>query len=215
MSADYTKHTSNRAAAAPRDELHIDHPPRGIKMERTYDGTTVIRARTFSASAFGLLFFAVFWNSITSIFVAVAIAMTAAKFGFDTGFNPKWENDSPPPLWLLWLFLTPFILIGLGTLGAVVFKLFGRCEIRLGAGGGSVFKGVGSLGRTQHFSPQSVKSVYLRTASYTVNRQAVYHWTIEMNNGREIKLPSIGKMRETWLAFALKKILGIEQQDGQ
>ena len=205
---DYTDpQGARRGPPVPRDELSLDYPPRGIRMEHAPDGGTIIRVRLLSAAAFPMLVFALFWNSITSIFVAIAIAQTAARFGYDIGFSSgKWEG-SPPPLWFFWLFLTPFIAIGLGTLSMALFSIFGRCEIRLGAGEGSVFKGIGPLGRTQHFSTQSVKSVDMGEASYRVNNQSVYHLVIEMNNGREIKLPRLGKMRETWLTFALQKLL--------
>ena len=198
----------------PRDELHMDTPPRGITMERTYDGTTVIKARIFSSSAFGILFFTLFWNAITSVFVAFAIAMTAAKFGYDLGFGGEWEG-SPPPLWFFWLFLSPFIGVGLFMIYLTLFKFLGKCVIHINAGEGSLFKGIGLLGGTQRFSPQSVKSVVIGETSYQVNGHALSQLTIKMNNGREIKFPTLDIMHETWLAFALRKILGTQQQGEQ
>jgi len=205
MTNDYT----NPKTSVPRDELSLDHPPRGIRMERTADGGTVIGMRMFSAASFPILFFALFWNGIVSIFVAIAIAMTAARFGWDVGFSPQMSGN-PPPLWFFWLFLTPFIAIGIATFIGALFGIFGRCEIRLGIGEGSVFSGIGSIGRTQRFSPQSIKSLDVNhSQSRSKNGHVTTHTrlVIEMNNGREIKFPGLGKMRETWLAFALNKIL--------
>jgi len=208
MQTDYNSsyHVKN-SSLAPNDELSLDHPPRGIKMEHTFDGIAVIKIRMFSIiAAFGLLFIALFWNGITSIFVCLNIGLTAAHFGWELPdfFLFKDGAQSPDvPFWFLWLFLTPFIAIGLHVIYLTVFHCFGRCEIRISASEGSVFNGFGPLGRTKHFSPQSVKSVGMRESRH-VERYAL---TIEMNNGREIRLPDLGKMRETWLVFALGKIL--------
>jgi|GEM_PF-6404394 len=205
---------AGHGSRAPHDELCLDHPPRGIRMDRAFDGTTVIRMRIFSASAFGLLGVALFWNGLTSIFVCFALALTAQKFGWDIpAFSffteGKWDG-SPPPLWFLWLFLSPFIAIGLGMIYMTVFQFFGRCAIHLGADEGRVFTGIGPFGRTQRFSPQSVKSVNAKQSTSTSSEGFTTITTklvIEMNNGREIKFPRLGKMRETWLTFAFGKLL--------
>ena len=212
MSNDYTKNSTTRASSVPRDDLHIDHPPRGITMERAPDGTTVFKARKFGAAAFGMLFFTVLWNGITSVFVCIAISMTADKFGWNLPFKGVDWNENAPPLWGMWLFLTPFILVGIGTLFAAVYNFIGRAEIRVGADEGSVFKGIGSLGRTQRFAPQSVKAVEWSQYQTRRSKGGTHTHTrfiIEMKNGREIKLPSLGKLRETWLCFALNKILNL------
>jgi len=217
MTNDYT----SPQISVPRDELSLEHPPRGIRMERTVNGGTIIKIRLFSAAtAFPILFVTLFWNSIVSVFVALAIVLTASKFGYDLEFFSKMENASEGdsiPVWFFWLFLTPFIAIGLGLLYSTVFNIFGRCEIRLGSGEGSIFSGIGSIGRTQRFSPQSVKSLNLnespskfKTGKNGSGAPITTHFrlVIEMNNGREIKSPDFGKIKGTWLAFALKKILG-------
>ena len=216
MSTDYAKDTQptpRRASAVPCDELHIDHPPRGIKMWRDFDGATVINVRMFSRGAFGALLTTLFWNGITSIFVGEAISLTVAKFGIDFKFLDGDWGGSPPPLWFFWSFLTPFIAIGLYMVYWTVFHFWGRLEIRLRANEGSFFKGFGSLGRTQRFSSQSVKSMGMNKSSYEINDEPVYNLAIKMNNGRIIKFPQLGTMRETWLAFALEKILGLKSRE--
>jgi len=194
------------------DELSLDHPPRGIRMERGMDGGTVIRIRMFSAAqVLPILFITLLWNGIASIFVAVAVSMTAATFGYDFGISFQW-NISPPPLWFLWLFLSPFIAIGLLLLLSLLFNVFGRCEIRLGTGEGSIFSGIGSIGGTQRFALQSIKSLRLEESKTRDKRgnpvTTHFNLLVEMNNGREIKSPDFGKARGTWLIFALDKILG-------
>lgn len=54
---------------------------------------------------FGMLFAAVFWNGIVSVFLV-------------TLFRGEWGGTS----WFLALFLTPFVAIGLGLIGAVVYR---------------------------------------------------------------------------------------------
>jgi len=194
------------------DELSLDHPPRGIRMERLMDGGTVIRIRMFSAAqVLPILFITLLWNSIVSIFVAIPVSMTAATFGYDFGISFQW-NISPPPLWFLWLFLSPFIAIGLFLLLSLVFNVFGRCEIRLGTGEGSIFSGIGSIGRTRRFALQSIKSLRLEESKTRDKRgnpvTTHFNLLVEMNNGREIKSPDFGKVRGMWLVFALDKILG-------
>ncbi|MCL2104616.1 MAG: hypothetical protein FWH21_06150 [Kiritimatiellaeota bacterium] len=197
---------------ASDDELRLDHPPRGITAKRVFDGIIVIRIRMFSASAFGFLCFALFWNGFTSIFVCHAITMTAQKFGWSLPAFACFQasnKGSPSALWFLWLLLSPFIAIGLGSICMTVFQFFGRCAIHLGVDEGSVFTGIGPFGRTQRFSPQSVKSVDVKQSIITSTKRPTIktNLVIEMNNGREIKFPGLGKIRETWLAFALGKLL--------
>jgi len=208
MSSDYTKATTSRASSVPRDELYLDHPPRGITMERTGDGTTVIRTRTHSPGAFPFIFFTLFWNGMTALFVAVAIDMTAEKLGMDARiFSEGVNHNFGWPLWLFWLFLTPFIAFGIYAFCSTVFSFLGRCEIRIGADEASVFTGIGPLGRTRRFSPQSVKFAGMKKTSESRDGDPVRSLLIEMKNGRQIIIPDLIKTRETWLAFALKKIL--------
>jgi len=210
MTTDYTKNTSKktrRTAAVPNDELHIDHPPRGIKMEQAQDGATVIKVRMFSRSVFPMFFFALIWNAVISLFVAIAIGMTAAKLGYGMGFfTPEEPNDTWTPVLIIWGFLIPFIAIGLFLIQKAAYGFLGRLEIRINTDEGSVFKGFGQLGRTQRFAPKSVKSIGMDKANE--HEESIDLLFIKMNNGRTIKFPSLNEMRETWLAFALRKLLG-------
>lgn len=54
----------------------------------------------------GMLFFAVVWNGITSVFVVMAV-------------NSHLDGD---PEWFLTFFIIPFVLIGLGTVGGVIYS---------------------------------------------------------------------------------------------
>jgi len=195
--------------SVPDDNLYLDRPPRGIRMEREFDGTTVLRIRTLSSNVGFYIMFGLFWNAITSVFVCIAIGMTAARFGWnlpDYKLFKAGANDASS-WWGLWLFLTPFIAVGIGMIYAVIFNIFGKCVIRIGQGKGSVYTGIGPFGKTWYFSQQSVKEIDTHWTNVQVGGSQIHKLAIEMNNGRKIKLPSLNDMSETWLAFALGKIL--------
>lgn len=195
---------SNDYINIPDDELRIDWPPRGIKMGQAFEGTTVIKMRMFSRTSFAVLGVTLFWNGIVSLFVCAAIIMTAEKFGWtlpDWLFKFEDDGGGGMPWWGLWLFLTPFIAIGVWFIWTTIFSFLGQCIIRISTSEMSVYTGIGMLGRTRRFAPKSVKSIGRD------DEGSHPRIVIEMKNGREIKFPFFGKMRETWLAFALRKIL--------
>jgi len=212
MTQDYTKNEKQKPKRAPRasnDELDFDHPPRGVAMERTPDGGVVITSRIFSGATVFFTVFALFWNGITSVFVCSIVGMTLAKFGIDTPFGGITMEGSgePASLVFLWLFITPFILVGIGTALFALRGIFGKCVITVCHDAASVRTGVGFLARTQHFSPQSIKRVGWHSP-YSQNNTPVYHLLVEMNNGRQIKLPGFNNTRMAWIAHALGIVLG-------
>ena len=174
------------------DELSLDRPPRGIRMERTLEDQTIIRVRPFSfAIALPLFLFVLFWSGIIGAWFFAISFISNKSFSI-----------------LMWLVIMLYIVAGLWIFFRAVFYILGRCEIRIDANEGSVFTGIGAIGRTQRFSPQSVKSI--GSSAYKAHDDeppVAFCPVIEMNNGREIKFPNFDKMRETWIAFALGKLL--------
>lgn len=138
------------------------------------DGHTVVvgaSMRSFGA-AIGTLFFCLFWNGIVSVFVAVVLASTLTHMGLKL---PAWfpapnMNGSPMSLGMtifMWLFLTPFILIGLGLLAAFLSSLAGHVEVSIDRERGKVFEGIGPFGWTRRFDVHSVKDVRLDDKQWT------------------------------------------------
>jgi hypothetical protein len=215
MTHDYTNPRlpkNERNVPVPRDELDFDHPPRGVTMERTAEGGVVIRTRLFSSATMFFIVFALFWNGIVSVFVCCAVVLTCRHFDWDVpGFLSFFKEGTKDemPWWGLWLFLTPFIAVGVGMAIAALRGVFGTCVIRVANDEGSVYTGVGPLGRTQRFHPQSVKRSSLRDNGQRLNGVAQHSPRIEMNNGREITLPNLGPLRNTWIAFALRVVFGL------
>jgi hypothetical protein len=108
------------------------------------------------------MFFCLFWNGIVSVFVSQALASTLRHLGLPL---PAWfpvAKGSFMPVGFtifLWLFLTPFIAVGLAMFAAFLGCLAGRTEVRIQGTEGVLFTGIGSLGLRKRFSTAEVKDV--------------------------------------------------------
>lgn len=110
-----------------------------------------------------------FWNCIVSIFVLIAIAETLM---LTVGSVPSWF---PAPIStggsrsafsvgmtvFHWLFLTPFILFGIVSIGMVLMSLGGRTEVRIRDDSGTIFTGVGPVGWTRPFTRSRLSRVMI------------------------------------------------------
>lgn len=96
-SSPYRKASPLRHEAGDKDEFHQaarqEFSPRGKRIK----------------GLFAVLFFALFWNGITSIFVTIAVK--------------SWMRDEPE--WFLTIFIIPFVVIGLGALGYAGYRFLG------------------------------------------------------------------------------------------
>lgn len=115
-----------------RDEEILDFVPRRMNVAKTLKGLEVTY-RKRKGEGFFLLLFTVFWNAVTGF--ALFSEMREMTY------------ESLPVL----LFLIPFVLIGVGTFAGALYALFGRMTLTLTPGRGELFRGVGKLGRRQHF----------------------------------------------------------------
>jgi hypothetical protein len=147
-------------------------PPAGTWL-RNDGGCTIIGASMRSLSgALAALAFGLFWNSIVGVFVAFVLAATLLQVGFTL---PAWfpapnMNGSPMGVGMtifMWLFLTPFMLVGAAFVGAFFAAIAGRVEIAIDQEQGRVFTGIGGLGFTRRFSIRSVKDVRLNEKQWT------------------------------------------------
>ncbi len=76
-------------------------------LPRSADGRTTLRPTTCPwGKLLGVVFLAVFWNGITGVFVGIAVNSHLAG-------NPEW---------FLTVFIIPFVLIGVGLLGGIVYQ---------------------------------------------------------------------------------------------
>lgn len=182
----------------------------------SFANEVVISASTRSvAGAIGALAIAAFWNGIVSIFVLVATASTLHHLGFTL---PNWfpapsgsngQNGLGIPLGMtifLWIFLTPFITIGLGMIAGLVMCLAGSDRVVIRDADATVSTGVGPLRYSRRFQLNDVQAVRIGQSSWTQNDQSKPQVLIVAD--REIKFGSmLPEQRRNWLVAALREEL--------
>jgi len=152
------------SGATVDEDIDTSRPPDGTWFQRNGAGTLIGATNRSLSRAFGLLFFSLFCNGVISVFVLLALGSTLKHLGLSI---PHWfpspnTNGKLMPLGMtliLWIFLTPFIAVGLAMLGAFLSSLMGRIELRVQGNQCVLFTGIGSLGRRQRFSTSDVKDV--------------------------------------------------------
>lgn len=192
-------------------------PPRGCAI-RDYGDRVTLRASARSlGGAAGLLFFAVFWNGIVSIFLVVVFSSFMAHLGVTL---PAWfptpiggssgGSNSNMPLGMtifMALFLTPFVLIGLTVIGALFITIAGRVEVRLRGPDGIVFTGVGPFGWKRRFNADGVEAILLTDADIEEDGKKKRAIAIETNK-KTLKFASLlPDQRRLWLGGVLKTML--------
>jgi len=197
-------------------DIDLNNPPSGAWCRSDGAGQVIGATHRSLGAAVATLAAAVFWNGIVSVFVLLALASTLRNL------------DVQPPDWFpapamkdgamgvgitifLWLFLTPFMLIGLWLAGTFLSSLAGRTEIRLAGAEGVVFAGIGALGRRRRFDASSVKDVRLEDIHTTDRRGRHRHKTGILSETRDGKQVRLGSMlvpeRRKFVAGALRKVL--------
>jgi hypothetical protein len=204
------------ALGTPVDEnLDVSRPPDGAWFQRDGRGTVMGATHRSLGQAFGLLLFCLFWNGIVSVFVLVAAGSTLQHLGVSI---PHWfpsptSKGNPIPLGMtlfLWLFLTPFIAVGLGMLGAFLSCLAGRTEILIQNHQVILFNGIGPVGLRKRFSTSEVIDIRIedkqwRNSDGDSRRKSQI--VIE-TNGKPINFASmLTKERREFIAGAAKKEL--------
>jgi len=156
------------------ENVDLSRPPAGTSFQREGSGTVIRATHRSFGQALGLLLFCLFWNGIVSVFVSFAIASTLQHLGVTLphGFPAPTSHGHPVGIGLtlfLWLFLTPFIAIGLGMLAGFFNCLLGRTEIRIQGGQGIVFSGVGPLSFRKRFATSDVTNVRIESQNWRDN----------------------------------------------
>ncbi|WCJ59415.1 hypothetical protein NXS98_17115 [Fontisphaera persica] len=205
---------THEAEASPA--VDVSRPPEGASVRN--DGVwRVIRATHRSwGSAAGLLFFCLFWNGIVSVFVLLALASTLMHLGVTL---PEWfpamdmkKNSMPLGMTIfLWIFLTPFILVGLGMFFAFLSSLMGHTEVRLRSSEGVIYSGIGPFKWPRRFVPAEVKKVRLAeefSTSAKGHTRSSKTIVLELENGRTIKFGSaLNDARRAFMVAALRQEL--------
>lgn len=198
--------------------VDFNRPPAGTWYRKDGLGLSIGASHRSLGMAVGTLAVALFWNGIVSVFVSLALASTLQHFGIS---QPHWfpaprMNGSAMGVGMtifLWLFLTPFIAIGLAMIAAFFSALAGRTEVRLGNSNaeGILFTGIGPVGWRRRFDPRNVKDVRIddqRWRDSDGDRRRKTQIVMETREGKELKLAgSLPEERRKFLAAALRKAL--------
>jgi len=196
--------------------VDLSRPPQGAWQRTSGLGTVIGASLRSVGGAVATFFFAGFWNGIVSIFVALALASTLKHLGvsYPDWFPTPEMNGGPMGVGMtlfLWLFLTPFILIGLTMIAAFLACLGGRTEVRIRHSEGQIFSGIGPFGFRKRFVPGNVKDVRIEEKTWTSNRGAPRtsrHIQIDLHEGKPLKLgSSFTDERRQFVAAALRKAL--------
>ena len=197
-------------------EIDVTRPPKGVWYRSTGLGTTIGASHRTFGGALMMLAIAAFWNGIVSIFVAVALSSTLSLLGLQAPsfFPSPIMNGSVMGAGItifLWLFLTPFILIGLALIGAFFLCLGGRTEVFLKDWQGEIFTGVGPLGRRRKFKTETVKDVRIEDKQWRDSdgdRRRSTHIVIDLLEGKPLKFASsLAEDRRQFLAAVIRKSL--------
>ena len=195
-------------------KIDLAQPPQGAWQNERSLGTVIGATHRSLGGAIGSLLFGLFWNGIVSIFVALAVASTLAQFGVSA---PSWM---PKPIMngsamgvgmtiFLWVFLSPFIAVGLVMIGAFLSCLGGKTEVRIRDWQGEIFNGIGSLGFRKKFNTQAVKDVRIEDRQWRDSdgdRRRTAQIIIEMTEGKPVKFGSgLTDARRQFVAAALRK----------
>jgi hypothetical protein len=200
---------------ASKVDLH--RPPAGTWYVSDPSGMTAGASHRSWGQALGLLAISLFWNGIVSVFVAVALSGTLHHLGWGV---PDWfpapkmngETMGLGELTFLWLFLTPFILVGTGLLVAFVSTLGGRTEVRVSGGTGKVVVGMGPLAWSRRFDPARIRSVSMAPRKWRNqdgDARSQNEIVLEEDSGRKVRFGSLLKEeRQHFLLAALRKKFG-------
>ncbi|MEO6035671.1 MAG: hypothetical protein ABIQ35_10480 [Verrucomicrobiota bacterium] len=197
-------------------QVDLDRPPAGAWHRSSVMGPVIGATHRSIGAVFGLLAVSLFWNGIVSVFVLLAISATLRNLDVNV---PEWfpapkMNGSTMGTGMtlfLWIFLTPFIAIGLGMLGGLLSALAGRTEVQIRPAAGVVFNGIGPVGWRRRFDPSTVKDVRIENPVWRDSdgdRRSKTYIVIETQEGKLIKFGSIlREERMRFVAAALRNVL--------
>lgn len=186
-------------------------PPRGVHVEGGASGLVLRASHRSWLEALGLLLMSLVWNSIVLSFVVFALNVSLQRMGVPL---PEWwpapanREGLAFPLGViifLWIFLLPFIVVGVALVGRAVFHLAGGTTVRLRPGLGEIFTGIEPLGRTWRFDPCDVAEVKIRERAK--NSATILEGLLSLADGSEIPFGgSLPRERLRYLAAGIRSV---------
>ncbi len=196
--------------------VNVQRPPVGTWYKTEASETVVGGSSRSIPIALGALAIALFWNGIVSLFICCAISGTLHLMGVAAPpwlIEPKMNGHlmKSGEVVFLWLFLTPFILIGAGFIFTVFMKLAGKVEVRVGRDRGTIFSGIGPIGRNRKFDPRQVAAVKIAETYRQGRRGGTMQRNIEISFRGDQRPVKFGDMlcgdRQNFVAGALSRLL--------
>lgn len=190
-------------------------PPKGTSLRD--DGvTTTISASTRSASAAGFMwFFTIFWNSIVSVFVYIALSAVLVHIGVlpSSMLVPMSSNGGPSkPMDVgmtifLCVFLIPFVVIGAGTFLVAMTSSFGKTQVILRGNDGVIRTGIGPITLKQRFNTATISSVRLGNSDISQNDKPLKAIML-IGPEKTIKFGTmLNEERRRWMGSMLRQLL--------
>jgi hypothetical protein len=191
-------------------DVEVAQAPRGCEIQDDGVQTTLVASHRSIPGAIGALFFGLFWNGIVSVFLLMNIASTLQHLGVSlpTWFPAPKMNGGSVPLGMtlfLWVFLTPFLLVGGLVIVWFLMSLGGKVEVRVRGGEGVIFTGIGAIGYRRRFDAGRVARVGLK---HKRDSEGATSSTILLSADQEITFGgNLPKERKRWLAAAARHVL--------
>jgi hypothetical protein len=195
-------------------KIDLHQPPQGCWHRPTGMGAVVGASHRSLLMALPLLGVALFWNGIVSVFVSLALASTLHLLGAPV---PEWfpaprMNDETMGVGMtifLWIFLTPFIVIGLGMIGAFLSCIAGKTEVRVDRGVVAIATGIGPVSWNRRFQAADLKEIRMEESVSNSNDSGPKKQIVaELMSGKTIKFGSMLRdERRRFLAAAAEKII--------
>ena len=196
----------------------VKKPARGCSIAETSQGV-VITASLRSIGAFiACAGFVLIWISIVSIFLLLTAAGLYSNL---IGPLPVWfpspglVNGKPQinggPMGLsetlfLCVFLTPFVIVGIGTACGALVSLIGKVEVVIDEHNSYVATGFGIMKWRTRFDPHQIREVKFTTSD--CHSEGDSSRSIEITADRTVKFgSSLPPERKKWMWAALKSLL--------
>lgn len=173
-------------------DVNLDNPPRGARVETDHEGGTKIIYKRITPVAFFLVIFTAIWGGGS---MAGIYGSQLKKGHFELGAS---------------LFGLPFLIGTIVLVSITAFLLFGRWEIKIGRGEGSVFVGVGPLGWRRRFSFGPNAYVSLAMSDVKVNNQPQEAIVIQDGDKRVASFGAVISKRDVklFIAAAVARAVG-------
>ena len=214
--------TLTRLAELNFNERHtqeiLSDPPTGCSIEPVGAGVMATASLRSVARFLGAAAFALFWNSIVSVFVLVAIAGLYTNL---VGPIPAWFpapglNDGKPEMngeemglgvtLFLCVFLIPFVTVGIWMTATALMNLIGKVEVLIDEHESWVATGIWCFKWKRRFDPSTVCAVSYGTTAW--QSEGVPNSLIELTADRTIKFGSmLLPERQAWLKATLTQRL--------